>query len=168
MKLVAIRIVIALVGIIVVAAPAQAQRRRMRGGRAVLVGRSPEVGAHLGYNFDLDETAIGAQASFPVEPSIDFYPSFDYYTVSNGTVWALNFDLRWRPPSTYGAWYVGTGLDLLHSSGGTGTSDTKAHLNVLGGVEGQARGFRPFAEARLILGNGSQFQIVGGVSFPIH
>ncbi len=168
MHVIAIRITLALVGMIVVAAPAQAQRRRMRGGRAVLVGRGPEIGAHVGYNFDLHDMAIGAQASFPVEPAVDFYPSFDYYTVSNRTEWALNVDLRWRPPSAYRAWYLGTGMNLLHNSSAGGPSDTKAHLNLLGGVEGRAGAFRPYGEARLILGNGSLFQVVGGLSFPIH
>ncbi|PYO61337.1 MAG: hypothetical protein DMD28_09485 [Gemmatimonadetes bacterium] len=47
-----LRIVFALVAVAVIAAPAQAQRRRMRGGRAV-VSAGPEIGGHVGYNFDV-------------------------------------------------------------------------------------------------------------------
>jgi len=77
--------------------------------------------------------------------------------VSPGSLWALNFDLKYRPPTRYGAWYVGGGLNLL---GGTGGSDT--NLNLLTGLEGRRGRTRPYVEAKFIVGGGSSFQIVGG------
>jgi hypothetical protein len=160
----ALRLVIALAVFGTVAAPAHAQRRRMRGGRAMASG-GPEIGGHVGYNFDADNALVGVQAIFPLAPEIDFYPSFDYYTVSNATEWGLNVDLKLQPPR-FRFWYIGSGLNLLHVSV-AGVSDTKAHLNLFGGLQGRRGPLRPYAEAREILGNGSVFQVAGGLSFPI-
>ena len=165
MRGIALRIVVAGLALAVVATPAQAQRRRMRGGRAVAVGGGPQIGGHVGYNFDASNAVVGAQASFPMAPQIDFYPSFDYYTVSNATQWGLNFDLKLRPPR-FRFWYFGVGLNLLHTSA-AGTSNTDSHLNLFGGLEGRSGPIHPYAEAREILGNGSAFQLVGGLSFPL-
>lgn len=166
MRSLALRIVVALVVTAVLALPAHAQRRRMRGGRATASTR-PEIGAHVGYNFDADNGLVGAQASFPITPQVDLYPSFDYYTVSGATEWALNVDGRLRPIRASRYWYVGSGLNLLHVSV-AGTGDTKAHLNLLGGLLGRPGPMRPYAEARLTVGDGSSFQIVGGMFFGLH
>jgi hypothetical protein len=120
----------------------------------------------VGYNFDAKAAVIGAQAALPVARQVDFYPSFDYYTVSNATEWGLNFDARIRPPGPYRYGYLGAGLNVAHTSaGGVGNTDT--NVNLLGGLEGKRGQIRPYAEARLIIGNGSSFQIDGGVNFPL-
>ena len=160
------RIVVGVLALAVVATPARAQRRRMRGA-GVGAGAGPEIGGHVGYNFDANNAVLGVQASFPLAPQVDFYPSFDYYAISNATEWGLNFDLKLRPPSQYRYWYAGAGLNLLHVSV-AGASDTKAHLNLLVGLEGPRGPIRPYAEAREILGSGSSFQLVGGLSFRLH
>src|SRR5690348_8130247 len=82
------------------APPLAAQRRARRVGDPT---PGPSVGAHLGYSFDVDEPLLGAQATIPFTPHLGFYPSFDYYFVSNASLWALNLDLKIRPPSRYGA-----------------------------------------------------------------
>ena len=163
MKQVALAIAFAALGIALVAVPGEAQRSRRV--HALGAGGGPELGGHIGYNFDVDALVLGAQASFPMQQQIAFYPSFDYYTVSGVTEWGLNLDLKVRPPRS-AFLYLGGGLNLLHVSA-LGVSDTKSHLNLLGGLEGQARGFRPYVEGRLILGNGSAVQIAGGASFPL-
>jgi hypothetical protein len=150
-----VTLVVLLVG--VMASTADAQRRARRRS-AITPG--PRYGAHLGYNFDADALLIGAQVSWPVSPRLDIYPSFDYYFVDPGSAWALNFDLKFRPPTRYGAWYLGGGLDLFHSGG----SDT--NLDLFTGIEARRGRTRPYAEARFILGNGSTFQIAGGFSVP--
>ncbi len=165
MRRLALRIVVALAVFTIVAAPAHAQRRRMRGGRAVAGRGAPELGGHVGYNFDAQNAVVGVQATFPLAPQIDFYPSFDYYTISNATEWALNFDLKLRPPA-FRLWYFGSGLNILHVSA-AGASDTKKHLNVFGGLQGRPGPIRPYAEARETLGDGSAFQLVGGLSFTL-
>src|SRR5881227_403734 len=37
---------------------------------------------------------LGAQLSWPLTPDLALYPTFDYYFVSAGSLWALNFDLK--------------------------------------------------------------------------
>ena len=161
MKAFFLRVALGLLLVAVVASPADAQRRARRRAAATA---GPSYGAHLGYNFDVDEVLIGGQLSWPMTPQLDLYPTFDYYFVSGGSLWALNFDLKYRPPTRYGAWYVGGGVNLSHaSSGGNSGSDT--NLNVLTGLEGRRGRSRPYVEAKIILGSGSSFQIVGGLSW---
>jgi len=152
-----LRVTLVVLLLAVVASSADAQRRSRR--RAVAASSGPRYGAHIGYNFDADAVLLGAQLSWPMTPQLDLYPSFDYYFVSPGSAWGLNFDLKYRPPTRYGAWYVGGGLNLM---GGTGGSDT--NLNLLTGLEGRRGHTRPYVEAKFILGNGSAFQLVGGFS----
>ena len=151
-----VTLVVLLIGVL--ASTADGQRRTRR--RSVATTSGPRYGPHLGYNFDVEELLIGAQVSWPMSPQIDLYPTFDYYLVSGASLWALNFDLKYRPPTRYGAWYLGGGLNLAHSSGGSDTN-----LNLLTGLEGRRGRTRPYAEARFILGSGSSFQIVGGFSW---
>jgi len=146
----------------VMASSADAQRRARR--RSVATTSGPRYGPHIGYNFDTDDLLLGAQLSWPIAPQFDLYPTFDYYFVSGGSLWALNFDGKYRPPTRSGAWYVGGGLNYSHaSSGGAGGSNT--NLNLLTGLEGRRGRTRPYVEARLIVGNGSTFQIAGGFSW---
>jgi len=147
-------LVVLLLGIL--ASTADAQRRTRR--RSVATTSGPRYGPHLGYNFDAEALLRGAQVSWPISPAMDLYPTFDYYFIDPGSLWALNFDLKYRPPTRYGAWYVGGGLNLAHSNG------TDTNLNLVTGLEGRRGGTRPYVEARFILGSGSSFQIVGGFS----
>ncbi|HEY6807612.1 MAG TPA: hypothetical protein VI160_02400 [Gemmatimonadales bacterium] len=143
------------------AAPLAAQRRARRLGDPT---PGPSVGAHLGYSFDVDEPLLGAQATIPFTPHLGFYPSFDYYFVSNASLWALNLDLKFRPPSRYGAFYFGGGVDLMHASA-NGVGGSTTNLNLLAGLEGHRRRGNPYLEARLILGDGSAFQMALGFSW---
>jgi len=156
------RMLMVLLLVTVTASSAEAQRRSRRHGAAVNSG--PTYGAHLGYNFDADAAVLGAQLTYPFSPDLGFYPTFDYYFVSGGSLWALNFDLKWHPPTRNGVWYVGGGLNWSHaSSGGTSGSDTG--LNLLTGLEGRRGKTRPYVEGKFILDNGSSFQLVGGISW---
>jgi hypothetical protein len=149
----------------VLALPLQAQRTTARSRSTAAYGT--RLGPHIGYSFDAEEALLGAQAVFPVAPAFDLYPSFDFYLVSGGSLWALNFDARYRPPmrATVAA-YVGGGLNYMRASaGGFSASDTK--LNLFGGIESRRMRAAPFGEARLQLGDGSNFQIVGGVHFRL-
>ena len=156
------RLVVVLLLVALTASTADAQGRYRR--RAVVGTTGPTYGAHLGYNFDVDELLLGAQLSWPIVPSLDLYPSFDYYFVSGGSLWSLNFDVKYRPPTNYRAWYLGGGLNYSHASAG-GASASNTGLNLLTGLEGRRGRARPYVEAKFILDNGSSFQIVGGVSW---
>jgi hypothetical protein len=119
------------------------------------------IGPHLGVQLDGGDFLIGAQATLPVATRVALYPSFDYYFVGGGaSVWAVNIDLKFRPPSRYGFWYLGGGLNITGASGNTATG-----INLLTGWEGRRRATTPYLEAKLTLDGGSAFQIVAGVSF---
>jgi len=144
----------------------EAQRRTARG--AAYSPLDPvRIGPHIGYNFDADALLLGVQATMPLTERVELYPTFDYYFVSPGKLWALNADVKFRPPTRLGALYVGGGLNYLHATNTLGISNGDVNLNLLGGWEFRRRPFVPYAEARLILGNGSAFQLVGGFNFKL-
>lgn len=158
---VALRIVAVLTIAAVVTTPAQGQHRQRGTRRGAALHGGPEIGIHAGYNFHFDHALIGAQASFPMTRNVELYPSFDYYTGQSAAKWGLNIDLKVRPPARYQFWYGGAGLNLLHAA------TTTSHLNLFAGFAGRPGPFRPYAEGRLTLANGSAFQLVGGLSFPL-
>jgi hypothetical protein len=125
------------------------------------------VGPHLGYNFDADALVLGLQATVPLTGQVELYPTFDYYSVSPGSLWALNIDLKIRPRTPRRAVYVGGGLDFLHSSGVGGASED-VELGLIGGWEVRGSAVAPYVEGRLLLGHGSAFQVAGGISFDLH
>jgi hypothetical protein len=149
----------------VVAAPLAAQRRAPA-RRAAAATSGPRLGPHLGYNFDAEAVTLGAQLAIPIAPAFDAYPTFDYYFVDAGSLWSLNFDLRYRPPTRFGLLYAGGGLNYSRVSGG-GFSDSRTNLNILGGFERRRLRASPYIEARITLGDESSFQLVGGVSWRI-
>lgn len=139
-----------------------AQRRTARGGTWTPL-EPVRVGPHLGYNFDAEALTLGAQVTLPITQRVELYPSFDYYFIDPGSAWALNADVKFRPPTRMGALYVGGGLNYLRVG-----SRGDVNVNVIGGLEFVRRPFVPYAEGRLMLGNGSAFQVVGGFSFKLH
>ncbi len=130
------------------------------------------VGPHMGYNFDADALNLGLQATMPVTTEVELYPTFDYYFVSPAKLWAVNFDVKLRPPTRRGALYVGGGLEYLHSSASNATGGTASSgdidISVIGGWEVRRSPVAPYAEGRLLLGHGSAFQVAGGISFYLH
>lgn len=160
MRVVAWRIVVLALALTLITSPAEAQRRP-RGRAAAVAG--PSWGGHLGYNFDIDQLLLGAQASFPIVPRASLYPSFDYFFVDVGSTWSLNLDLKYHPRTRYGAFYFGGGINYTRvSAGGSGAGDTG--LGLIGGLERRRR-TAPYVEARLVLGGAEYFQIVGGFSW---
>ena len=125
------------------------------------------VGPHLGYNFDAQALDLGLQATLPLTPRVELYPSFDYYAVSPASLWALNLDVKIRPRTPRRALYVGGGLDYLHSSN-AGAASGDVNFSVIGGWEVLRSPVAPYAEGRLLLGHGSAFQVAGGISFYLH
>ena len=160
MKKRAAQLLFVLLLLAVTASIADAQRRYRRVSSTT---SGPRFGAHLGYNFDASKTLLGAQLSWPIVPALDLYPSFDLY-LGSGSLWALNFDAKYRPPTTYRAWYVGGGLNYTHGSSG-GVSSSSTNLNLHTGLEARRGRVQPYVEAKLIVGNGSAFQLVGGISW---
>ena len=153
-------------GMLLAALATAAEGQRRTRARPVATVAAPHFGGHVGYNFDVNEILLGAQLSYPISPRFDLYPSFDFYFVDNGSLWALNFDVKYRPRTRSGAFYVGGGINYSRiSNGGNSGSDT--NLNAFAGLEGRRRRVWPYAEARLILGDGSSFQLAGGLSWRL-
>ena len=123
-------------------------------------------GPQLGYNFDYEAVVLGAQFSAPVGRHLEFYPSFNYFLVDAGTVWALNADLKYRLPIE-GDWlYLGGGLNVTRVEFG-GFSNTDAALNLIAGLESRVGNIHPFGEFRLTVADGSTAQLVGGLNFTL-
>ena len=161
-----LRVLVVLVAVAMLTTAAQAQRRaRPRARARVAAAMTPRFGGHLGYNTDSKDALIGAQVSYPVGPRLELYPSFDYYFQDPGSLWALNFDVKFHPPTRYGALYVGGGINYSHASVfGVGGSDT--NLNLLAGLERHWRPrVQPYVEMKLILGDNSSLQLAAGVSW---
>ena len=163
MKGILLRVVLVLMLLALAVQTADAQRRTRR--RAIATAPGPRFGPHLGYNFDVDDPLLGAQLSYPLTPQLELYPSFDYYLVDPGSLWSLNFDVKYHPPTRYGALYGGGGINYSHARlFGRGASDT--NLNLLAGLERRWRPrVQPYVEMKLIVGDGSSLQLVGGVSW---
>ena len=139
-------------------------------GSAVAAGaqsRSSQLGLHLLYNTTYQDAGIGAQFSAPIAHHLEFYPSFDYYFQSPGTLWQLNADIKYRTSGSAGDWlYVGTGLNLSHYSVDDASGD-RVGWNLIGGVESLRGQVHPFVETRVTVTDHTRFQIQGGLNFPL-
>jgi hypothetical protein len=126
------------------------------------------VGPRLSYQFDLKKLGIGAQLSVPLVRNLEFYPSFDYFFVSNGSFWNLNADLKYRIPSESVHWlYLGAGLNIARS-GSSGVHDTRAGVNLFAGAESLKGWVHPFAEFRFTANHGSTGQLAAGLNFTLN
>lgn len=124
------------------------------------------LGAHVLYNSDYGDFGLGAQFSAPIAHHLEFYPSFDYYFQSPGSVWELNADVKYRASGKGLDWiYVGTGFNLDHQS--AGSSATTGGWNLLAGAESIRGQVHPFAEMRVTVTDHSRFQIQGGVNVTL-
>ena len=122
-------------------------------------------GPHIAYNFDIDETAIGAQAHMPIAHGIEFYPSFDYYLVDTGSLWGLSADLKFRTPGD--PLYVGGGLNVLRASAG-GSSNNDTGFDLFAGLETRYAWSHPYIELRGLFHNGSSLQGAVGINITLH
>lgn len=146
----------------VVATAASWAQRRARGGAGVGLP-PPSLGPLLGYDFNVDHVFLGGVVNIPVAPRFTLRPSMEFYTGSTGTPYRLNVDLKYHPPTSFGLFYFGGGLAILHSSGNNDTG-----VNAFAGWEGRrARPFRPFAEAKLVFASSTSFNLLGGIAFPL-
>lgn len=156
-----LRIAVAVLGLGLVASAAEAQRR-VRGGRAVRVERAG-VGPRLGYDFDVEHAFLGGQFDFPVGRRWALVPSADFYLGVDGTPYRLNADLKFRPPTAYGFFYLGGGLAIVHAAG-----QSDAGANVFAGWG--ARRFapvKPFLEGRFVFADNTSFNLLAGLNFPL-
>ena len=122
------------------------------------------IGPQIAYDFDIEEFGLGAQLGVPIARRLEFYPSFMWYFIGEGSLWNLNADLKYRVISAQPHWlYLGTGLNISRFTN-DGAGNTDAGLNLFAGAESLKGRIHPFAEARLIVGDGSRFQLAGGLN----
>ncbi|HEV8305345.1 MAG TPA: hypothetical protein VGQ25_10310 [Gemmatimonadales bacterium] len=131
------------------------------GGVSRAAAQRSHFGLHGGYNFDLEEGLIGAQIHMPLTPSIELYPSFDYYFVDAGTLLGFNGDLKFRTPGA--PLYFGGGLNVLHT---TGNSDTG--FDLFGGFETRYGRTHPYVEGRGLFHDGRSFQLLFGLNITLY
>jgi hypothetical protein len=138
---------------VLAAAPAAAQRAH--------------IGVGAGYNFESRDPLLAFQATLPLVPRLDFYPSIDVYFPDRGARTAFNFDMRVRFPESVGpSFYMGGGLGVLHRNvADVSRNDTGADF--LFGLESRSSWVHPFIEGRALLNNNSSFQITGGLNLTL-
>jgi len=125
------------------------------------------LGPRISYQFDLEDIGLGAQFSVPIARQLEFYPSFDYFFVGEGSFWQLNADLKWRVASESANWlYLGAGLNLARASSGP-ADDTQAGLNLFVGAESLRGRVHPFGEFRFTAKDGSTAQLAAGLNFTL-
>ncbi|MGH7585926.1 MAG: hypothetical protein ACREMH_06745 [Gemmatimonadales bacterium] len=127
------------------------------------------LGPRVSYHFDAEEFGLGAQFSVPVADHLEFYPSFDYFFVDPGSLWALNADMKYRFAGQGLDWaYAGAGLGLANADpGGSVDGETDAGLNLLFGVESLKGWVHPFAEGRFVVADETGFQVSAGINFTL-
>ena len=132
------------------------------------------LGPHFGYDADFEEILIGAQLEFTLPGApVTFHPGFDYYPGIAGTnLFIVDLDVHYGLNAPTVRPYIGGGIYMRSLSidipAFGSASDTAVGLNLKGGVKfGASPTMKPFAEARLRVGNGSQFILQGGLSFAL-
>ncbi len=137
------------------------------GGAAVatpVYAQRSHFGPHIAYNFDINETAIGAQAHLPIAHGVEFYPSFDYYLVDAGSLLGFSADLKFR---TLGdPLYLGGGLNVMRAGGG-GTSNSDTGFDLFAGLETRYGWSHPYVELRGLFHNGSALQGAFGINITL-
>jgi hypothetical protein len=142
--------------------PTREERRERLAQRLTPV---PMVGVRAGYDFDLRDFSLGAQAQLPVSRLLRFVPSGDVY-LGDETTWQLNADLA----LSLLVFRAGGGLALVDGARTTG-GDAELGLNLFAGIQSAGlRGtrIRPFAEARwTFIEDATPVRIVAGVNVPV-
>ena len=139
--------------------------------------RRSSIGPHLGVNFDIQEPFLGIGSRIGVAeitPTVlvQLNPTASYYFIENDNVTLLNFSFNvpfefviqgsvLRP-------YTAPGLGIWWALvDDPGDNDVDLTFNILGGLLFALGSVEPFVELRVILGNGSSAELVGGCLFVL-
>lgn len=141
-------------------------------------------GAHANWASEMD-IGLGGRANIaiPQVANLSVVPSVDIFFPGNGGVsgvsskwYELNGNVHYAfplPDNPKLLPYAGGGLNIVRFSskvdlgefGSASGSDTKAGLNLLGGVRFGAGPLKPFAEAKYETVGLGQFVLTGGINF---
>lgn len=134
-------------------------------GSSPVYAQRSHFGPHIAYNFDMKQTAIGAQLHMPIGRRVELYPSFDYYLVDSGSLLGLSVDLKfWTPREPL---YLGGGLNVLRAGAG-GSSNSDTGFDLFGGLETRYGRTHPYVELRGLFHNASSLQGAFGLNITLY
>jgi len=139
-------------------------------GSAQAQSRDLGFGLRGGLYFDEGDLFLGGHGLLPLRAGWTAVPNLEM-GLGDGTLFTVNGDFTHGIARSRGRFfYAGGGLAIIHheSSGKfrDGHSDTDLGLNLLGGVNfGQAPGFIPFAQLKIILSDNANVVFSGGIHF---
>lgn len=135
------------------------------------------LGPEIGFSSDPSQVVFGAHLCFGGGAShLDFVPGVDVGLGDNVTLTALNGDFHYRFKVSGATWqpYAGAGVSLYSASyngpfgDAFGGSSTFGGGNLIVGADIPTdRGSSFSVEARLALGDGPSFRLMGAWNFPI-
>jgi hypothetical protein len=144
---------VALIFIIFLAAPAQAEVR---------------PGVRVGGYFDSDAFFIGGEILTPVATNWYFNPNVEFAFADRADLVTFNFDFHYDfdTGSNIYVW-IGGGPAIIHvNPDGSAGSDTDFGANVFMGVGFQTRGrLVPYIQPKIILADDSEFALAFGLRF---
>ena len=132
------------------------------------------LGPHLGLNFDYNDPLIGLEGridlvnlSRTVILQID--PMFSYYFTDNIDMFnfSLNMPFEFVITGSVLRPFIAPGLAVIHWSADPGGSDTDAALALLFGLLFRLDAVDPFVELRVLIGDNSMTELIGGVLFRL-
>jgi hypothetical protein len=127
----------------------------------------PHLGARVGYDFQSKNPVVSVQASVPVTPVVEFYPSADIYLPNSGTMMGFNGDLKLNLPTSTGPnFYLGGGLGVLTRSRDD-VSSTDVGANAILGVESRLGWVHPFVEGRAFISEQNRASLLLGLNFTL-
>jgi len=152
------------------------------------------VGPHVGYDADVEELFVGANAVFDLpfqigDATLRGNPEFSYFLIGDSpgfsqSLWTITLNALYPLTLEFADTYVGAGLAISRWSfdydgdffskgsgiiiGDLSTSETNLGLNgKVGANFGRESKFKPFAEAGIVIGDGSRIYAQGGARFAI-
>jgi hypothetical protein len=128
---------------------------------------STHVGMRVGYNFRTEEALFSGNLTVPMTNRIEFYPSIDIYTPNTGNRMGFNGDVKLTFPTNPGPqFYVGGGVGIVNRNQ-RNVSNTDIGANLLMGLESRTGWIHPFGEAKVLIHDRTQFQLIGGLNLTI-
>jgi hypothetical protein len=130
------------------------------------------LGPHFGVNFDLEDPFLGLEGRFDVgnvgsSAIIQINPSFSFYFGDGYDAFnfALNVPFEFLISGTVARPFAAPGIAIWHFS--NGDSETDIALALIGGVLFALDPVEPFVQLRILIGDGSSAELMGGVLFRL-
>ena len=131
------------------------------------VQADPRFGVRVGYYTDAEDPFLGAEMLFRIVPEIYFNPNVEAVLVDNGRYLTVNADFHYDFYSGRRTFlWLGAGLAALNRDPeGPADGDTDLSVNLLGGIGARRGRVIPYAQAKIILKDDTEFVIGVGLRF---